>query len=453
MPKGVKQPNIPAEFHGDEMMDTTGAYLVAFKEGSAAEGISILTKKAGLKFVSSASLEQGEMSTADLEAMDAIHFEHLDTAVVRLSDEAYGEISSMAGEDSSILAVEPERFVYALQGSAVAPAPEFTEEETTTESQRDYVRGYRDGIDHLADHLLLAPPTTEAEQIVAQWVETQCTWGLQATRVPQSRYSGRGIKVALLDTGLDSSNPDFRGRRITAQSFVPGLPPQDGHGHGTHVAGTACGPRIPRRLPRYGIAFESDIFIGKVLDNNGRGMDRYILAGIEWAVTNRCSVVSMSLGAPIDPGQSFSAIYENLARRALAANTLIIAAAGNDSNRPQVIKPVGHPANCPSIMAVGALDMNFGVAYFSNGGLNPRGGQVDIAAPGVNVYSSYKAPQLYARLSGTSMATPHVSGIAALLAQAHPGVSASALWKLLIQTARRLNLPARDAGAGIVQAS
>jgi subtilisin family serine protease len=102
------------------------------------------------------------------------------------------------------------------------------------------------------------------------------------------------------------------------------------------------------------------------------------------------------------------------------AGTLIIEAAGNEGARPGSISPVGHPANCPSIMAVAALDPQLGVAPFSNGGLNPLGGQVDIAGPGVDVRSSWPRPVLYNTISGTSMATPPVAGIAGLLSEANP---------------------------------
>ena len=259
-------------------------------------------------------------------------------------------------------------------------------------------------------------------------------------------------RVAVLDTGLDLGHPDLSGRNITSQSFVTGQPVQDGHGHGTHCIGTSCGPKRPGTLPRYGIAYEAEIFAGKVLSNQGSGGDAGILAGIQWAVTNRCAVISMSLGAPVQVGQSFSTVFEQAAVRALAAGSLIIAAAGNDSHRPQQIQPVGHPANCPSIMAVAAIDRNLQIAPFSNGGLNPQGGQVDIAGPGVDVRSSWPRPTLYRTISGTSMATPHVAGIAALWAQSNVSFRARGLMSILTQSARRMTLPARDVGAGLVQA-
>ncbi|WP_191062085.1 S8 family serine peptidase, partial [Geminicoccus harenae] len=131
--------------------------------------------------------------------------------------------------------------------------------------------------------------------------------------------------------------------------------------------------------------------------------------------------------------------------------SLIVAAAGNSSQRPNRLAPVGHPANCTSIMAVAAVDQRLEVAWFSCAGLNPQGGQIDLAAPGVAVYSAWPGT-LYNTINGTSMATPHVAGIAALFAEADPNARGQALWARLVQTARRLDQPARDVGTGLVQA-
>jgi len=278
------------------------------------------------------------------------------------------------------------------------------------------------------------------------------TWGLQATRAALSKFSGKGIRVAVLDTGMDLGHPDFASRKIVSRSFVPNQAVQDGHGHGTHCIGTSCGPINPAQLPRYGIAGEAAIFVGKVLSNQGSGGDSAIIAGINWAVENKCAVVSMSLSAPAAVGQAPSQVFEQVARRALQQGTLLIAAAGNESHRPGVVNPVGHPANCPSILAVAALDVNMRVASFSNGGINANGGQIDIAGPGVDVYSSWPMPRRYSTISGTSMATPHVAGIAALYAQSSSSLRGDALSRVLLQRARRLNLPSRDVGMGLVQA-
>ena len=161
----------------------------------------------------------------------------------------------------------------------------------------------------------------------------------------------------------------------------------------------------------------------------------------------------MSLGASVVPDEKYSQIYTDIANRALERGTLIIAAAGNDSDRNSgIIAPVNHPANCPSIMAVGALDFDLNVANFSCGSINIDGGQVDLSAPGVDIYSSWKSPDYYNIISGTSMATPYVAGIAALYCEAYPAASATDIWKHLTQHAKKLDLNTSDIGAGLVQA-
>jgi subtilisin family serine protease len=304
---------------------------------------------------------------------------------------------------------------------------------------------------HLTDAVAGGGGAAAGAQIAAV-DESQATWGLQATKVVNCCRTGAGIRVAVLDTGFDLQHPDFAGRSVTSQSFITGQEVQDGHGHGTHCIGTALGAKCPGVRPRYGVAYEAEIFAGKVLSNAGSGSDTGILAGIEWAVQNGCAVISMSLGAATQPGQPFSQVFERVALRAQEQGTLIIAAAGNESQRPGIVNPVGHPANCPSIMAVAAMDVQGAIARFSNRGINPDGGQVDIAGPGVDVHSSWPMPTRYRRISGTSMATPHVAGIAALYAEADPAARGAALGRALTGGALRLTLPSTDVGAGMVQA-
>src|SRR5271170_2706172 len=159
----------------------------------------------------------------------------------------------------------------------------------------------------------------------------------------------------------------------------------------------------------------------------------------------------MCLGTPALLGDSYPEIYEQVAARALAAGTLLIAPAGNHSQRPDTITPVEHPADCPSILAVAALDQGLTVAPFSNGGLNAHGG-VDLAAPGISIASAAPRPTLYQTASGTSMATAFVAGIAALLAEGNPTARGAALRALLLQALRTLPAVTRDVGGGLVQA-
>lgn len=439
---------------------TTGRFIVTFREGAEHEAVAALSG-AGLQVASSNDFTDSAVDFGALSTADALVLPEIGVAVVSAEPERMDSMSAL-GETSPILAIEPERYVYAL----AAPAPIRMEEPAPEQpaapaldlsaSAAAYIRGYADAVDSFTRTLLTSASAAAAaaQPVVQAWNESQITWGLQATRVPASAFSGKGIKVAVLDTGFNLAHPDFVGRSITAVSFVPGQTAQDGHGHGTHTAGTACGPKAPAIKPRYGIAYEALMFIGKVLNNSGSGTDGWILAGINWAVANGCPVISMSLGRAVAPGEPPPVAYETAARNALNRGCLIIAAAGNESDRANgVVRPVGAPANCPSIMAVGAVDENFRIANFSNRAINANGGEVNIVGPGVNVYSSFPMPTRYRRLSGTSMATPHVSGIAALYAQSSPLLRGAALWLRLQSTARMLAIPVVDEGRGLVQAS
>ncbi|WOI58098.1 S8 family serine peptidase [Palleronia sp. LCG004] len=283
--------------------------------------------------------------------------------------------------------------------------------------------------------------------------DTERSWGLAATGAIDSPRSGDGIRLCVLDTGIDAGHPDYRDRSIVSQSFVTGEEVMDAQGHGTHCAGTAAGRSALPGVPRYGVAPGASLHVGKVLNDQGSGRERDIIAGMLWAVRQGCEVISMSLGRAVRPGEVHSTAYERIGRLALDSGSLIVAAAGNDSRR-QVgyIAPAGAPANSPSILSVAALDEMLAIAPFSNGGINPDGGGIDLAAPGVDVLSSVPRPRDYRALSGTSMATPHVAGVAALWAESDPALRGAALWDRLIESARKLPLSARDVGAGLVQA-
>ncbi len=431
-----------------DQMATTGSYVVLFEEGAQEAVSGILHDRTG---VSTTSTEDAQALPEVRGLEEAIIFPQLGCAVMQLEPAQIHSLGVDQEKGTPILAIEPERKVFALETRIRTGLPVGASGGVALSAE--YLRGYRDALNNLLGSTPSASMPVPGSTLVLDVDESQTTWGLQATSVVNSSFSGRGIRVAILDTGMDLTHPDFAGRSITPQSFIQGENAQDGHGHGTHCIGTATGAITPGTLPRYGVAYQAQIFAGKVLSDQGSGADRGILAGIDWAIRNECRVISMSLGAPAWPGQTYSKIFEAVARRALRRGVLIVAAAGNESRRDTgVINSVGHPANCPSIMAVGAVDLNMQIARFSNRGINPEGGQVDIAGPGVDVLSSWPMPTGYRTISGTSMATPHVAGIATLLCQANTEISGEGLWSLLIQSARRLPLPSVDAGAGLVQA-
>ncbi|MFI8411268.1 S8 family serine peptidase [Paeniglutamicibacter gangotriensis] len=292
-------------------------------------------------------------------------------------------------------------------------------------------------------------PDADKPAVTPAFADTgELTWGVQAVLAAESGYTGAGIRVAVLDTGFDATHPDFIGRDVTTASFIDGEDSHDGHGHGTHCIGTSCGPRALEGSRGYGVAPGASIFAGKVLSNAGSGSDTGILAGIDWALQNDCHIISMSLGADV---REVHPPYVAAGRRALERGTLIIAAAGNNARRSAGDPGfVGAPANSPYIFSVGALDSSLAVADFSARTLPGRGGQVDIAGPGVAVYSSWPMPQRYNTISGTSMATPHVAGVAALLSEA-TGFRGRELWAELAQEAQRLERPSVDVAAGLAQ--
>ncbi len=429
---------------GHSLPETTGRYIVTFKEGTRTEALNSLKKDGGVAkadVMMSSDFHAEGIDIAQVPNNGGVYFENLNIAVMNIDPVASGIMAAEAGAGSAILAVEPEGIMYALGAAGGVSG--------------DYLRGFRDAANAIGDgrdaeDAAAGFPTDAAA--AARFADTAAlTWGLQATKAGGSRFSGKGRRIAVLDTGLDLKHPDFIGRAITGKSFIDGVATaQDGHGHGTHCIGTACGPKAPTSGRRYGVAWGAQIFAGKVLSDIGQGGDISILAGIEWAIANKCDVISMSLGSRVP---ITSVAYETAGQRALNAGSLIVAAAGNDADRASgVFGFVSRPANSRSMMAVAALDGSLKLGNFSNRDTALSAGTaVDIGGPGVMVYSSWPMPQRTNIISGTSMATPHVAGIAALWAEA-TGATGASLWQRLIVNARALPLPVVDCGRGLVQA-
>jgi subtilisin len=401
----------------DESLET-GRYIVTFKENASEDAIKSLSSQ-GLRFADARDFTNQAVTFDNIGDAEALVFPEIGSAVISgAALEARGLSTLTDGSsDSAIETIEPEYFVFANADAA------------------GYLRGFRRAAEAISEDLR-EPGETEIDPGEDPLV-VGATWGLIACKVPPSLRSGLGIKVAVLDTGLDLGHPDFAGRAITSQTFV-GQPVQDLHGHGTHTSGTACGTKAPAgAIARYGIAYRAPMFIGKVLSNTGSGSTAGVLAGMNWAIANRCVAISMSLGsnAPVQTA------YTNAGAAALSKGCLIIAAAGNSSGGA-----TGAPANSPTIMAVSSLDPNLALSAFSSIG------KIDIAAPGRDVFSSFPRPTKYNTLSGTSMATPHVSGCAALWAETSPALRGMTLWRKLQASARPLPLPVSKVGKGLVQA-
>jgi subtilisin family serine protease len=306
------------------------------------------------------------------------------------------------------------------------------------------------------------------------------TWGVRAVGTLESPFDGTGITVAVLDTGIDPNHPAFADVELVRRNFTS-EGDDDQHGHGTHCAGTIFGKDVNGK--RIGIAPNVDrALIGKVLGEGG-GSSATIAQAIQWAVNEGAHVISMSLGIDfpgfvdrlvnqfnldINPATSIALegyraninLFTELAEFVRAQGqfgqgTAIVAASGNESERPSFEIAVAPPAASTGIIAVGALEQSaegLSTARFSNN-------QVDIAAPGVDVVSAIPGGGLGSK-SGTSMATPHVAGVAALWAQRQLNttgeVKSQRLVARLIASGSMNSLvsdaEAEDVGTGIVQA-
>jgi subtilisin len=307
---------------------TTGRYIITFREDAVTEGLALLSDQAGITgLANAADFSDSALECSEIEATGGAVFPTLGVAVVSLEEGGVSSIRTSVGENSAVLAIEPERIFYAIE-EGLSP---------------EYLRGYRDAVDNLYQKATTEDIETIQKECFAD--DTQFTWGLKATKVDKSLLTGSGIKVAVLDTGMDLLHPDFAGRSIVSQSFVPGESVQDTNSHGTHCIGTACGFQDLNGR-RYGVAYESTIYVGKVLSNAGSGDSGWILAGMEWAIANGCQVISMSLG---NTTRTPSTAYETVGRRALQNGCLIVAAAGNNGRTGGT---VGQPANiCQSQIA------------------------------------------------------------------------------------------------------
>ncbi|MDT9687316.1 S8 family serine peptidase [Streptomyces sp. P9(2023)] len=255
-------------------------------------------------------------------------------------------------------------------------------------------------------------------------------------------YTGKGVKVAVLDTGIDVNHPDFTGLIDGTASFVPGEAISDVNGHGTHVAGTIVGSGAASSGDNKGVAPGADLFVGKVLGGKeGYGQDSWVMAGMQWAAESGADVVNMSLGNsyPTDGTDPMSQTVDALSEQ---YGTLFVIAAGNAG--PESISAPGAAA---SALTVAATDKQDQLANFSSTGpLAHSGGmKPDIAAPGVDITAARSQEMtdggegLYRTISGTSMATPHVAGAAAILAQQHPDWTGAQLKEQLMSTAKGLD--------------
>ena len=277
-----------------------------------------------------------------------------------------------------------------------------------------------------------------------------------ADQVWASGYTGAGVKVCVIDTGVDATHPDLNGNKVVAWvDYVNGrTTPYDDHGHGTHVSSTIAGTGAASNGQYKGVAYNASLMVAKVLNAQGSGSDTNIIKGIDWAVQNGAQVISMSLGST-----SHDQALDDAVASAVSKGVTVVVAAGNSGPNA---KTIASPGDSPDAITVGAVDRTDAIASFSSRGPNSDGTvKPDVTNMGVGLVAAKatgtnagKGTQYYLPMSGTSMATPMTSGTVALLLQANPKLTPAQVKTALEKTAKPLGstVPNNDYGYGRVQA-
>lgn len=301
-------------------------------------------------------------------------------------------------------------------------------------------------------------PEVEGVYIDQQSQKLDTGYGIAQIGAPhvwqQFGITGAGIRIAIIDTGIDYLHPDLGGGFGPGHKVVGGYDfvnsdqdPIDDNGHGTHVAGIAAANGVIK-----GVAPDANLLAVKVLDGFGFGFDSNIIAGIEWAVTNGANIINMSLGDIFGGGDPDDPLCQAV-DAATQAGVLVVCAAGNAG----AYNTVGSPAAARTAVAVGADDMNHHIAPFSSRGAAPKTLQIkpEVVAPGVGILSTVPQsgtqlsdPSGYMTLDGTSMASPHAAGAAALLLQKNPQWTPQQLKLALMESALNLLADVMTQGSG-----
>jgi len=280
-----------------------------------------------------------------------------------------------------------------------------------------------------------APVFSDIKPVVDP-AEKEIPWGVKRVNASGAWNftEGAGVKVAVIDTGMDYNHPDLKANYAGGYNAIaPTTSPLDDQGHGTHVSGTIGAARDSKGV--VGVAPRVKLYAVKVLDKNGSGTYSNVVSGIEWAAQNKMDVINMSLGGT----DSVEAMAKAVTAASIAGVT-IVCAAGNNSGA------VGYPAKYPESIAISASDSGNKIASFSS-----RGAEIAFIAPGVDIYSTSKGGR-YSTMSGTSMASPHMAGLAALAISAG-AKNPAAVREALTKSASSLGLKPTEEGAGMIDAA
>lgn len=267
---------------------------------------------------------------------------------------------------------------------------------------------------------------------------------------------GEGVTVCIIDTGIDSDHPDFAGRIGLTKDFSGKGSVEDGHGHGTHVASTVAGTGAASNGKYMGVAPAASIMVAKVLSDAGGGRMSDVMAGVEWAVQSGADVLNLSLGS--DGNSDGKDALSTMVNAAVDAGKVVVVAAGNAGPGANT---VGSPGAAEKPITVGASTDADGMANFSSRGPTADGRvKPDISAPGTKIIAAratgtsmgQAVDDNYTSAQGTSMATPHVAGLCALMLKANPRLTPAQVKGILRDTSINLNLDANIQGQGRVDA-
>ncbi|MGW1026493.1 S8 family peptidase [Streptomyces sp. NPDC002577] len=465
-PVAAADPRSPATTPGTSLAKGAGARTVTLITGdtvtvtTAADGKHAVDVQRGegreaVEFVSTE--QNGEVSVVPVDALPLVQAGRLDPAlfnITRLVKQGYADKADTGAKKTGTTAIP---LIATYRNGKAAEVPEGARKTLALPGIDGAALSAKkaDAEDFWAD---IAPASAKDAEGVKNsklgdgidklWLDSKVKVSLDVS-VPQigapelwkAGYDGKGVKVAVLDTGVDTGHPDLAGKIAESRSFVPDQVVQDGHGHGTHVASTIVGSGAASGGKYKGVAPGAELMVGKVLDNSGSGESSWIIAGMEWAAHSGADVISMSLG-----GTAYAAsdpLSEAVDELSASTGALFVIAAGNSGPGEQT---VATPGIADSALTVGAVSKTDSLAYFSSRG--PRTGDYgvkpEITAPGVGIVAARASGTTmgtpvddnYTSSSGTSMATPHVAGAAALVAQAHPDWTNEQLKAALASTAK-----------------
>ncbi|MGW7271119.1 S8 family peptidase [Streptomyces sp. NPDC054864] len=406
---------------GDRVTADSKGRVTAFERAKGRERIPVLTKRVG-----------GHTLVIPADAQRLIATGKLDQ---RLFD-----ITELSKKDNRRAQKKGLKLIVGYQGAAagarsdVRAAGDTTVRRSLKSLNADAITTPKQDATDLWSALIADKGTATASGVSRVWLD-----GVRKARLDKSvkqigadkawaaGFDGKGVKVAVLDTGVDATHADLKDQVVGEKNFTPAADAKDRYGHGTHVASIAAGTGAKSGGKFKGVAPGAKLLNGKVLDDSGYGDDSGIIAGMDWAAEQGADIVNLSLGGGDTPG--VDPLEAQVDKLSADKGILFAIAAGNDGAPGSV----GSPGSADAALTVGAVDDKDKLAEFSSQGPRVGDGAIkpDVTAPGVDITAAAapgsvidqevgQNPEGYLTISGTSMATPHVAGAAALLKQQHP---------------------------------